>query len=132
MPTVLLDTNVVSFLFKGDTRGLAYLPLLAGHSPLLSFMTVVELFQWAGLRKWGTRRIAALELMLTGYALVPADLEMCRIWGRIRASQASVGRVISAQDAWIAATALRHNLPVITHNASDYHGIPNLDVRTAP
>ncbi len=28
MSTVLLDTNIVSYLFKGDTRAAAYAPLL--------------------------------------------------------------------------------------------------------
>lgn len=38
---------------------------------------------------------------------------------------------MSPQDAWIVATALRHELPLITHNAKDYQGIAGLDCRTA-
>jgi hypothetical protein len=39
MTTVLLDTDVVSFLFKGDSRGAAYAPFLQGnrHTPLPLF-----------------------------------------------------------------------------------------------
>ena len=44
MTTMLLDTDVVSFLFKGDSRGAAYAPLLQGNRLALSFMTVAELF----------------------------------------------------------------------------------------
>ena len=132
MPTVLLDTDIVSFLLKGDTRAAAYMPLLTGNRFALSFMTVAELFQWAGVRKWGARRVAALEQTLIGYLILPADVEMCRIWGTVRVNRASAGRPISPQDAWIAATALRHSLPLITHNASDYQSIPALDARTAP
>jgi tRNA(fMet)-specific endonuclease VapC len=51
MTIVLLDTKVVSYLFKGDTRATTYAPLLEGHRLAISFMTVAELFEWAMTRK---------------------------------------------------------------------------------
>jgi len=132
MPTLLLDTDVVSFLLKGDSRAANYLPILTGNRLALSFMTVAELFQWAAVRKWGTRRVAALERTLATYLIVPADVETCRVWGTVRASRAAAWHPISPQDAWIAATALRHGLPLVTHNAGDFQGIASLDVHTAP
>ncbi len=50
MPTLLLDTDVFSFLLKGDSRANAYSDLIQGHRLALSFMTVAELFQWAAIR----------------------------------------------------------------------------------
>jgi tRNA(fMet)-specific endonuclease VapC len=132
MATVLLDTDVVSFLFKGDSRATAYAPLLVGNRLALSFMTVAELFQWAAVRKWGARRVGQLEQALTAYLIIPSDIELCRTWGVVRASRASAGHPISPQDAWIAATALRHSLALITHNASDYQGIAHLAVQSVP
>ena len=61
MPTMLLDTDVVSFLLKGDTRAAAYAPLIQGNLAALSFMTVAELYQWAAVRKWGVRRRTQLD-----------------------------------------------------------------------
>ena len=49
MATVLLDTDVVSFLFKGDSRGASYAPFLQDNRLALSFMMVAELFQWAAI-----------------------------------------------------------------------------------
>lgn len=133
MPIVLVDTDVVSFALKGDSRASAYAPLLLGNRLALSFMTVAELFQWAAIRHWGQRRLVHLEQRLNNFLIVPADIELCRIWGgRLRAERQSAGRTIAPQDAWIAATALRYQVPLITHNASDFQGITNLDVRTAP
>ena len=54
MATVLLDTDVISFVFKGDSRGAAYAPLLQGNRLALSFMTVAELFQWAASPQVGS------------------------------------------------------------------------------
>ncbi|HKV85084.1 MAG TPA: type II toxin-antitoxin system VapC family toxin [Ktedonobacterales bacterium] len=131
METVLLDTDVVSYLLKGDSRAAAYVPLVTGNLVAISFMTVAELFQWAAVRHWGTKRAAHLAQTLTNYLVIPSDDGMCRLWGKIRADRQSVGLTISPQDAWIAATALRHHLPLITHNLSDYQGIAGLVVRTA-
>jgi predicted nucleic acid-binding protein len=36
------------------------------------------------------------------------------------------GRRMETADAWIAATALLHDAPLLTHNKSDYLGVPGL------
>lgn len=130
MSDVLVDTNVVSYLFKGDTRAPAYAPLLQGHRLAVSFMTVAELFEWAVGRKWGQGRLGQLEATLATYLVIPVDIELCRIWGRVRGEARLGGRNIAPQDAWIAATALRHSLPLITHNPKDFQQITGLDVRS--
>lgn len=61
MTIVLLDTNVVSYLFKGDTRAAAYAPILRSHRLAISFISAAELFEWAMTRKWGQVRLARLE-----------------------------------------------------------------------
>jgi predicted nucleic acid-binding protein len=36
------------------------------------------------------------------------------------------GRRIETADAWIAATALLYDAPLLTHNEADYLGVPGL------
>jgi tRNA(fMet)-specific endonuclease VapC len=69
-------------------------------------------------------------MTLTTYLVIPADIEVCRIWGKIRAQQRAAGITIASQDGWIGATAIRHQLPLITHNPRDFQNIPNLDILT--
>lgn len=130
MNILLLDTDVVSFLLKGDSRANQYTFILQGNRLALSFMTVAELFQWAAVRNWGEKRVASLERSLTNYLIIPSDIEVCRIWGDLRAERQARGKVISPQDAWIAATAIRHNLPLVTNNVKDFQGILKLQVLT--
>ena len=130
MSILLLDTDVVSFIIKGHSLSAKYAPILQGNQLALSFMTVAELFQWAAMRNWGKERVASLERSLTNYLIIPVDVELCRIWGNLRAERQGIGRVIAPQDAWIASTALRHNLPLVTNNAKDFQDIPQLETLT--
>jgi len=130
MDVVLLDTNVVSFLLKEDSRARAYAPYLQNRGLAISFMTVAELFQWAAMRNWGARRTSQLEASLRNFTVLPFDIALCRFWGEIRARCRTVGRPISPQDAWIAATALQHHLPLVTHNPADFEIIEELELIT--
>ena len=129
-PYLLVDTNIVSYAFKGDDRILLYREILEGKQLAISFMTVAELFQWTAVRNWGERRIKQLEAALRNYLHLPSDIEMCRLWGQVRAQCRAGGRPISPQDAWIGATALRYELPVVTHNSDDFKAIEGLMILT--
>jgi tRNA(fMet)-specific endonuclease VapC len=128
MPALVIDTDVVSFLLKDDTRARLYRPHLEGKTLALSFVTVAELHQWAYVRNWGERRLVRLEEQLHRYVIVPFDNELCKQWARICVQQRRLGQPISVQDAWIAATALRHRCPLVTHNRDDFAGIAGLAV----
>lgn len=125
---VIVDTDVVSFLFKGDTRAQAYRQHLQNKMLALSFMTVAELYQWAYSRNWGEQKLARLEEWLRASIIVPYDGELCRQWAKICVERQRLGRPISVQDAWIAATALRYGCPLVTHNRDDFADIAGLTV----
>jgi tRNA(fMet)-specific endonuclease VapC len=124
--TRLLDTNIVSYLLKGHTLAEVYRPHLEGHGLAISFMTVAELFEGAFRARWGKRRQTALEAALHSYLVIPASPELCQQWGRVRSERRQ--QPISGEDAWIAATALVHDCPLVTHNAADFQGIAGLTV----
>ena len=52
MKPVVVDTDVVSFLFKNDSRAQSYLRHLYDRQWLISFMTEAELEQGALLSNW--------------------------------------------------------------------------------
>ena len=131
MNVILLDTNIVSFIFKGDSRAKEYAPHLQGKRLAISFMTVAELYQWATIRKWGSQRIKQLEqTLMSNYTVLSFDIALCQKWGEIRAKRRAMGKPISPEDAWVAATALQHDLPLVTHNPKDFEGIPSLVIIT--
>lgn len=131
MDAVLLDTNIISFVFKKDSRAKLYERHLIGKILTTSFMTIAELYQWAHLRNWGDKRIRLMEQELKKYIVFPYDIDMCRRWGKIRAKCSKVGKPISPQDAWIAATARQYNIPLVTHNPDHYKAVEDIEIITS-
>lgn len=132
MSLVLIDTDIASFILKGSSFIDPYLPLLNEQELALSFMSVAELSQWAITCNWGERRLQQLEQHLSNYTIIPVDQPLCRKWAQVRSSRQAIGRPLSAQDAWVAATALRYDLPLVTHNIKDFQDIPNLQLLLPP
>ena len=128
MTAVVVDTDVVSFLFKNDSRAQLYLPLMRNRDLLVSFMTEAELEQWILLAKWGVERVRRFRTFMTGFASVPSSRDLILQWAEVMVAARANGRRIEAADAWIAATTLLYNATLITHNPKDYLGVPNLRV----
>jgi tRNA(fMet)-specific endonuclease VapC len=125
---LLVDTDVVSFLFRHDTRAALYRPHLDNRLLVVSFMTLAELEQWALLRNWGQNRRAALEAHLASFTVFPYDRDLCRWWAAVRVETRSAGRPIQPSDAWIAATAMLYGIPLVTHNPTDFIAVTGLTI----
>jgi len=128
MPAVVVDTDIVSFQFKQDTRAALYRPHLAGKQCFLSFQTLAELDGWALQRHWGTGRRTNLERHLGKFAVLYADRLLCGWWAEATNRARRNGKPINGADAWIAATALAMNVPLVTNNAEDFAGVDGLKV----
>ena len=128
MSSVLLDTNIVSYVMKGDTRAALYRRHIDGQTLAVSFMTVAELYEGAFRAGWGQKKMALLEDQLKNYVVIPFTKNICLEWGKLRAAHKS--QPIAVADAWIAATAVVHGCPLVTHNPADFHGVAGLQVIT--
>ena len=60
--------------------------------------------------------------------VLPVDDLLARRWARLVVERKSAGRPMDLADAWIATTALRHGLPLVTHNRRHFTGIDGLEV----
>lgn len=126
----MLDTNIVSYLLKKNEIVRPYLQHFSGKLLFLPFISVGELFLWAESAGWGQKRRAELEERLRNYVVVPYDHEIARLYAQIAAERKRNGRPIGLHDAWIAACAVRHGVPLATHNAKDFEGISALEILT--
>jgi len=131
MNAAIVDTDVVSMLFKGDTRAIAYRPHITGRLLGISFMTQAELERWSLERSWGQSRKLELAQYLTRYAILPVNRELCCIWAEVSFAAKRKGRPIQTADAWIAASALYYQAPLITNNLADYSAVHGLVLLSA-
>jgi predicted nucleic acid-binding protein len=125
---IMIDTNIVSYLMRGRAEAKAYAPHLKGKILAISFVTVGELYYGAEKAGWGQQRRMKLETTLRNFLVVPYDHEIARTYARILVAGKSLG--ISSNDAWIAACAVRHGIPLVTHNAKHFESISELELVT--
>ena len=127
---LVVDADVASFLFRDDTRGDLYRPHVAGQGLAISFMTLAELRLWPELNRWGAARRRRLEAHIRQFTVVHSGDDLSRCWARARAAAQARGCRIRVADAWIAVTALLYGVPLVTHNAGDFAGLPELAMIT--
>ena len=124
----VVDTNIVSFQMKASPLFALYERHLAGFLLAISFQTVGELWEGAEMANWGLVRRAGLDAVIADFLVLHSDDLLSRKYAEVRAARKH--RTIPVADAWIAATALAHNLELVTHNPSDFVDIPGLVIIT--
>lgn len=74
----------------------------------------------ASIRSWGPRTREGLQRWLDRVLVLDSDDTVSRTWGRISADARNRGRPRPANDSWIAACCLAHELPLATPNTKDF------------
>ena len=127
---VLIDTSVLIAIERGKILRDAILE--PGEQYAISIVTAAELLH--GVHRAddarATAREAYVEGLLDGLPTLPIDMRVARSYARVSARLAAKGTPVDANDLWIAATALAHDLEVLALDG-DYDRIPGLR-RAAP
>jgi tRNA(fMet)-specific endonuclease VapC len=119
MSTVLLDTSVVSLLHpkkKDNSIRALYEPHMQDAVLALSFQCVAELWQWAEDQNWGEKNREGMDAFIRRFLVFPYDYELSKVWARVSAQCKKEGRRLEAGDAWIIATSVHRQIPLLTHD----------------
>lgn len=128
--SIVVDTDVASFIFKRDTRAELYRNHLNRFPYFISFMTLAEMRRWALEQNWSATKREELEEYLSTYLIIFADDDLCSVWAEVISGAKRNGKPIETADAWIAATALLLNCPLVTHNHTHFEGVDGLTIIT--
>lgn len=128
---VVVDTDVISFLFKNHPLSQTYQTLLAGKSLAVSLISLAEIEYGMEVKNWGTARRTLMHRFLARFTPLLPDAETAVLWARIKSNCEKKGRPITFADAWIAAAAVQLNVPLATHNVGDYTAVDTLTILTA-
>src|SRR5690349_12503904 len=93
MRVLLLDTNIVSILFKPDhSLHQKCFAIAHGHQCFISFMTRGELLLWPRVNQWSAHRQTELTSHIDLCTTLFPDESTCVIWADIVAESRMCGR----------------------------------------
>ncbi len=125
----LFDTDAVSELLRPRPlhRYLDWIRTVPRDAQFASAVTIGELFKGAYRSTARERHLTNIEQrVLLAVTILPFDLSTARVFGQIRADLERDGNILPDADLQIAATALYHDLELVTGNLCHFQRIPNL------
>jgi predicted nucleic acid-binding protein len=120
----LLDTSI--FMAQEAGRSVPQVPEESG----ISVVTVAELHMGVLLAKDAktrARRLVTLGRAERGFESIPIDQEIARVFASIMSESRMKGHRPKTMDVWIAATAVRHGVALVTQDA-DFERMPQVQI----
>lgn len=132
MSGFLLDTNCISEAVRvnPEPRVLAWIEAADESLLYLSVLTLGEIRKGVAALSPGRRRTKLemwLELELRARfsgRILSIDAGVADRWGLLAAAARRQGKALSVIDGLLAATALHHNLTIVSRNVSDFASLP--------
>lgn len=125
----LADTNFLIICWrnaKQPERLLSLRPYLESEIRL-AWIVKAEFLRGALL---ANHDLAEVNQFLDRHKTVWPDEPTLNIYAQIYARLLRANQMIGPHDLWIAATALRHKLPILTRNISEFQRVPELQLAT--
>ncbi|MGH3665242.1 MAG: PIN domain-containing protein [Egibacteraceae bacterium] len=131
---IVIDTDVYGADLSETALIAVYEPIIVGRPAFLSFQTVAELQFGALLRNWGAARMRKLDAKIAAAQVVHSGEELVAIYAQLRSDCVRLGHALGQRehdaDRWIAATALRLDIPLVS-NDRIFEGAPGLQLESA-
>lgn len=125
---LILDSNTISYYFRGDPQVVA--PLQALRPAEVGVPAIVEYELRFGLQRLpeaaAAPRLLALTQFLRPMQSLAFDADCAAIAAHVRAALEAIGTPIGPHDTLIAATALRHQATLVTRNVREFSRVPGL------
>ena len=126
MTAYLVDTDWIIDCLYGRTDAVETLLELSADGLAVSLMTYGELYQGAFHARTPQVALRSLRTFLRGKRFLPLNRAIVERFGVLRGNLQRRGQRIGDLDLLIAATALHHDLTLVTRNLRHFTRIPGL------
>lgn len=124
----LLDTDWIIQTLGNRQPAARILALLAEHRIFVSFVSVAELYEPAFNSVNPEAHLLTFRHFLSAYRLLTLTHPIAERFAQLRSYLRRRGELIPDFDLLIAATALEHNLTLLTFNLKDFRRVPDLRI----
>jgi predicted nucleic acid-binding protein len=127
----LFDTDAISELLRPRPLQayVEWLSTIPREDQYTSAVTVGELYKGAFRSRRKEHHLTNIdERVLPAVTVLPYDIATARVFGEIRAKLEEAGTILADADLQIAATAIHHDLELVTGNLRHFERIPNLRI----
>jgi tRNA(fMet)-specific endonuclease VapC len=124
--TYLVDTDWVADYLKGRQQAVQLLNGLAPQGLSISLITFGEIYEGIYFGHSAVAQEKAFRQFLTVVQVLPLNRPIMQRFARIRGQLRRQGQIIGDPDILIAATALHHNLTLVTRNVAHFGRISGL------
>ena len=129
----LFDTDAISELLR-PRPAMAYinwLKRIPREEQFTSAVVVGELYKGAYRSRDRDRHLTNIEQhILPAVTVLPYDTGTAKVFGKIRAHLEETGTILPDADLQIAATAIRHDLELVTGNLRHFNRISGLKINS--
>lgn len=122
----LIDSDWLIDAFHGVPRAVDALDGIANDKPAISIISVGEIFEGAWNTPEPAEQLRSLRIFMRAYPVIPLSEPVMETFARTRAHLRRQGQMIADLDLLIAATAITHNLTLITRNRRHFERVPDL------
>lgn len=124
----LLDTDTIIYSLKGNERVICNLENHQ-HDPLkISVITLMELYYGAYKSQKRSPNLAKVRRIENAFDTLSVDFFIAETFGMIKSNLESQGTPLDDFDLVLAATALTHNLILVTNNEKHFQRVDGLTV----
>jgi tRNA(fMet)-specific endonuclease VapC len=126
---VAIDTTFLIDFQRERTRGETHGPahaFLASDPDVELLLPAIALGEFA--EGFGDVEDPVLRTVRELHVLLPIDEETALVYGRITRALRGAGKLIGANDLWIAAASIQHEVPLVTANVAEFRRVEGIQI----
>jgi tRNA(fMet)-specific endonuclease VapC len=129
MDRVLIDTDILSYYFKGDKKVIKNFELYLQHHDLIE-VSIITYYEISGglLAKNALKQLSVFEDFVLDNLVIPMTDNSAKISAELYSTLRQSGKIVDDIDLLIAGIAIDNDLTLVTNNENHFSRIPGLKI----